>query len=79
MTTHTVKEVAAALKVSTWQVRVLIRLGELPASRIGVAKGKRGSVRVEDSDLVRFMAQRRIVAGAEKQTRRRVGKVLEVV
>jgi excisionase family DNA binding protein len=52
---HTVPEVADQLKVSQKQVRRWIASGDLIAHRLG------RQLRIADSDLRAFLAQRRIV------------------
>ena len=59
----TVKEVAERLKVSPGLVYEWVESGQLPHFRMG-AVGKRGAIRVDEADLVSF------VAGMKKERRR---------
>jgi excisionase family DNA binding protein len=55
----TISEVALAMKVSERTVRRLIKSGDLPAYRVG----GRGQLRVEMSELERYVEAHRVRAG----------------
>lgn len=65
MTLLTLREVAAALKVSATTARRWVRDGSLAAYKVG----KRGQLRVRDEDLESFLEKHRIgsIAGSTLQ------------
>ena len=65
----TTDEVARVIRCTPYHVRDLIRAGELPASRTG----KRRLV-VEESDLQRFVASRRVCQGPTPEVRKAGGE-----
>lgn len=69
---YTVEEAASRLRVSAGVIYKLCRLGDLPAMRIGDAKG-RGVWRIAEGDLEAFLEKAKGTAGDVGA--RRAGKV----
>ena len=53
-------EVAKYLRVSVYQVRLLIRNGQIIASNVGVGENGRKYLRIKKEDLLQFLQDREV-------------------